>query len=155
LKKNKKGIQAPILKRDVTSKPEIKITMEDPASAEDLIDRKLQNEKIKREEEIKRKGEHAVQKKLQEENREKEEREKLERLKEEFKQKINLKEDAYSKDPPTEKSHKETYKNGNVYTGGWKDGQPHGHGVMKWKNGDSYDGEWKNGKKKWIWSLCF
>jgi len=62
IEKNKKGIQAPILKRDVTSKPEIKITMEGPASAEDLIDKKLQNEKIKREEEIKRKGEHAVQK---------------------------------------------------------------------------------------------
>jgi len=35
--------------------PKLKITMEDPASAENLIDRKLQNEKIKREEEIKRK----------------------------------------------------------------------------------------------------
>jgi len=38
-----------------------------------------------------------------EEGREKGEREQLEKLKEEFKHKINLKEDTYSQDPPTEK----------------------------------------------------
>ena len=36
------------------------------------------------------------------------------------------------------------YANGNVYDGGWKDGQPHGNGKMTYANGDVYDGDWKD-----------
>lgn len=35
-----------------------------------------------------------------------------------------------------------------VYTGGTKNGQPHGIGTCSYKNGDVYEGEWKEGKKE-------
>jgi len=91
------------LKRDNSSKPEIKIIKDEVSIAEDFINKKIQDDKIKREEEKKKKEEFSAQKKVLEEGREKGEREQLEKLKEEFKHKINLKEDTYSQDPPTEK----------------------------------------------------
>jgi hypothetical protein len=33
-----------------------------------------------------------------------------------------------------------------LYEGEWRDGLPHGRGVMRWQNGDVYDGEFDNGQ---------
>ena len=38
-------------------------------------------------------------------------------------------------------------KNGNKYTGVWKNGKREGEGRMDWINGDVYTGEWKDGMK--------
>ena len=38
------------------------------------------------------------------------------------------------------------YKNGDEYSGEWKNNQKDGTGVYRFKNGDLYEGEFKNGK---------
>jgi len=35
-----------------------------------------------------------------------------------------------------------------TYTGNFKNGYPHGHGVYTWSNGDVYEGEWDEGQRK-------
>ena len=39
----------------------------------------------------------------------------------------------------------ETYPNGNIYEGQFKNGKIEGSGIMKYSNGIIYNGEWKNG----------
>ena len=39
-----------------------------------------------------------------------------------------------------------TWKNGDKYSGDFKDGKIHGQGTQIWKNGNVYEGEWQNGK---------
>ena len=39
------------------------------------------------------------------------------------------------------------YRNGSVYTGGFRAGKMHGNGVMTYTNGTTYDGQWKNDKQ--------
>jgi len=51
------------LKRDTSSKPEIKIIKDEVSIAEDFINKKIQDDKIKREEEKKKKEEFSAQKK--------------------------------------------------------------------------------------------
>lgn len=38
------------------------------------------------------------------------------------------------------------YKNGNVYTGDFREGKRHGQGVLEFKSGNRYDGEWRRDK---------
>eukprot|EP00956_Cyclotella_meneghiniana_P041579 scaffold231301_cov63-Cyclotella_meneghiniana.AAC.3 len=37
------------------------------------------------------------------------------------------------------------YVNGDIYTGGLKNDEPHGHGIMKYANGKVLECEWKEG----------
>lgn len=48
---------------------------------------------------------------------------------------------TYSQASPIEKR-THTYKTGAVYSGDWKGGLRHGHGLMKWADGAVYEGEW-------------
>ena len=40
-----------------------------------------------------------------------------------------------------------TYKSGDKYVGGWKDGKYHGKGTYAYADGEKYVGEYKDGKK--------
>jgi hypothetical protein len=40
----------------------------------------------------------------------------------------------------------ETFDNGDIYEGGFKDGLKHGRGTLTTRNNRSYEGDWKNDK---------
>ena len=46
----------------------------------------------------------------------------------------------------SESSGIETFDNGDIYEGGFKDGLKHGKGTLTTRNNRSYEGDWKNDK---------